>query len=101
MDANCADYKKFPVYFMAPYLSELMNKDWFDDSVRPDMYRDYHNNTMRKPSYFIWDDWFCPVEQDVQYDDIIKKPGFTKIKEFSHYDSWGDKQRKTILFKVE
>jgi hypothetical protein len=101
MEKNFPEYKKYPIYFTAPYLSELLNIDLFDDTKRPNLWEDYHNNTMKKPSYLIWDDWFCPVEQDVKYDDISKRPDFIKVKEFSHYDTWGDKERKTIVYKIQ
>ena len=101
MKAEHPDYKKMPVYFTAPYISEVLNLDLFDDAVRPDLKNDFQNNSMRKPCYLIWDDWYAPVESNVKLEAIQAKPEFKKIREFSHWDIAGGKNRVTIVYKLE
>ncbi len=95
------DYKKLPVYFTAPYISETLHVDYFDDVLHPDFRNDFHNNTMHKPCYVLWDDWYAPVESDVKLEAIETNSQFKKIKKFWHWDIAGGKDRVTILFKVE
>lgn len=95
------DYKKLPVYFTAPYISEVLNVDYFDDAVHPDFKNDFHNNRMRKPCYVVWDDWYAPVESNVSFEAIESNPSLKKIKKFWHWDIAGGKDRVTILYKLE
>ncbi len=102
MKANYSDYEKLPIYFTAPYISEVLNMDLFDEKIRPDLKNDFHNNTMHKPCYLIWDDWYAPVENQVKLEDVQARPEFKKIKEFSKYEILEPtKKRTTIIFKVE
>ncbi len=95
------DSYTMPMYYTAPYISVVLNRDYFNDAIHPDFRNDFHNNTLRKPCYVLWDDWYAPVESDVKQEAIGANPQFKIIKKFWHWDIAGGKDRVTILYKVE
>ncbi|HMV14583.1 MAG TPA: hypothetical protein PKK18_08200 [Chitinophagales bacterium] len=95
------DCYNLPMYYAAPYISIVLNRDYFDQKIHPDFRNDFHNNVMKKPCYVLWDDWYAPVECDVKLEDIETNPSFKKIKKFWHWDINSGKDRVTILYKIE
>lgn len=95
------DAYELPLYYTAPYISVVMKDDYFNEETHPDFKRDFHNNSMKKPCYVIWDDWFSPVESNVSLEAIQTRSEFKMIKKFTKWDIAGGKERTTILFKIE
>jgi hypothetical protein len=98
---NHKDCYQKPMYYTAPYISVVLNRDHFDYKDHPDFKEDFHQNKLQKPCYILWDDWYSPVESNIKQEDLEAYPEIKMIKKFWHWDIAGGKERITILYKLE
>jgi hypothetical protein len=84
--------------FSAPYLSELLDINYFDKTIR----RSLSNESLDdiKPNEIvIWDSWFGVVENGITEDEIRSNLNLSEIKTFR--TMVGNREVSYILFKKE
>jgi hypothetical protein len=95
MRTNYPDYKNSVLYFQAPYLSETLDIDIFNEKHYRTMHA-YKNNDPRPAAYFIlWDDWYSSADAGVSNEQLQADPELVHIKTFEYGT------RKTILYKMK
>ncbi len=85
-------------FFSTPYLSELLNINYFDETVRQELTIE---NIQKSNSndIIIWDSWFCVVENGIS-EEKIRSQGFLKeVKSFKTMDE--NKEISYIIFVKE
>ncbi len=92
------DYKNYVFYYEPCYLSVTLDINYFDTARHKRLLGAFEENKFSTGQFFIWDDWFAPVEGHVPLEQIENNPGFLYLKSFEEKDYWG-KTRTVKLFR--
>jgi hypothetical protein len=81
-----SQHEKQKYFFTHPYLSEVLNIDHFDPSIRMDLSSE-NLRSMQKGDYLIWENWFAVIESGMNREYLEKTYRLIKVKEFRQNDA--------------
>jgi hypothetical protein len=97
---NYPDYKNYPFFYEACWISVVLGIDHFDSTQHKRFLHAFDENNFPKGSFLVWDDWFAPVEGQVQLEQLEKDQRFELLQTFSKDDFWGN-TRTVKLFRTK
>lgn len=97
---NYPDYKNYPFFYEACWVSVVLGLDHFDETQHRRFLHAFEDNNFPKGSFLVWDDWFAPVEGQVQLEQVEKDTRFEHLQTFTKIDFWGN-TRTVKLFRTK
>jgi hypothetical protein len=95
---NFPDYKSHVFFYEPAYLSVTLDINYFDSTKHKRLLHSFDENNFPAGSFLIWDDWFAPVEGQVELQQIMNDGRFEFLQNFEKKDVWGN-TRVVKLFR--
>lgn len=95
---NFPDYSNYPFYYEACWISLVLDINHFDSTRHKRLLHAFTINNFPNGSFLVWDDWFAPVEGQVELAQITNDSRFELLQSFEEKDYWG-KMRTVKLFR--